>query len=171
MTRSLRVVLLLFALVVPALPATAEVYFVTLTNGSVLETATQPQEASWDSNMVLLMTDVGNWIGVPKAEIEGVRSETENKGYGVRISKHAIALGWAPNDNPIPEEGGGPAGTPGAPGTEPDPLADAMNRLADQRAEESRYTINQFVEPDQTQGIPSRFAGSSDSSLPGAPPN
>jgi hypothetical protein len=150
---SLRVCPLLLALALPALPAAAEVFYVTLTNGSVIETAKQPQEASWDGNMVLLMTDVGNWIGVPKAEIDNVRSETENKGYGVKINDHAIALGWAPNDNPIPEDG------KAAPGDGPDPVADAMDRLATQREAESRYTVEQFVEPNSTQGVPSRFIG------------
>jgi len=150
---SLRVSTLLLAFALPALPAAAEVFYVTLTNGSVVETATQPQEASWDGNMVLLMTDVGNWIGLPKSEIDSVRTETQDKGYGVKINDHAIALGWAPNDNPIPEDG------KPAPGNEPDPVADAMNRMAAQREAESRYSVEQFVEPNSTQGVPSRFIG------------
>jgi hypothetical protein len=143
----------LLALLLLAVPAGAEVYYVTLTNGSVIETATQPQEASWDASMVLLMTDVGNWIGLPKAEVEGVRSELDNEGYGLRINADTILLGWAPNDNPIP-------GEEGKAGDEADGrVADALERAVAIREEESRYSVDQFVEPDESQGIPSRFGG------------
>jgi len=51
-----RVSPLLVALALLAVPASADVYYVTLTNGTVVETARQPQQASWDPNMVLLLT-------------------------------------------------------------------------------------------------------------------
>ena len=91
---------LLVVLALLAVPASADVYFVTLTNGTVVETARQPQQASWDPNMVLLLTEVGNWVGFPKDEVKNVRAEDPTQGFGIRISDKAIALGRAPNDLP-----------------------------------------------------------------------
>lgn len=151
MSRSLaRVWPLLVALALLALPAGAEIYTITLTNGTVVETAQQPQEAIWDSNVVLFLTDVGNWVGVAKAEIESVRSETQRKGYGIRISDSTVAIGWAPNDLPTEEEAA--QGRTGV-----DRAADALDRMAAQAEQDRNYSINQFVEPEQTQGMPSRF--------------
>ncbi|HKV12545.1 MAG TPA: hypothetical protein VJ725_30655 [Thermoanaerobaculia bacterium] len=153
MSRSLaRVWPLLVALALLALPAGAEIYTITLTNGTVVETAQQPQEATWDSNLVLFLTDVGNWVGVTKAEIESVRSETQRKGYGIRISDSTVAIGWAPNDLPTEEEAA--QGRGGV-----DRAADALDRMAAQAEQDRNYSINQFVEPDSTQGMPSRFVG------------
>ncbi|HKV10492.1 MAG TPA: hypothetical protein VJ725_20290 [Thermoanaerobaculia bacterium] len=151
MSRSLaRVWPLLVALALLALPAGAEVYTITLTNGTVVETAQQPQEAAWDSNLVLFLTEVGNWVGVTKAEIESVRSETQRKGYGIRISDSTVAIGWAPNDLPTEEEAA--QGRTGV-----DRAADALDRMAAQAEQDRNYSINQFVEPEQTQGMPARF--------------
>src|SRR5690348_1119411 len=101
MLRSLtRVWPLLVVLALFAVPASADVFYVTLTNGSVIQTAHQPQQASWDPNMVLLLTEVGNWIGVPKDQVQGVRVEDPTQGFGIRISDKAIALGRSPNDLP-----------------------------------------------------------------------
>src|SRR5687768_3358689 len=84
--------------VLAALPAAAEVYSVTLTNGSVLETQYQPQEAAFDKDMVLLLTEVGNWIGVRRDEIATVVSDAESSGFGKVIGKNTVDLGWAAND-------------------------------------------------------------------------
>jgi hypothetical protein len=150
MSRSLaRVWPLLPALALLALPAGAEIYTITLTNGTVVETAQQPQEATWDSSLVLFLTDVGNWIGVPKTEIESVRSETQRKGYGIRISDSTVAIGWAPNDLPTEEEAQAAGGA--------DRVGQALDRIAAQAEQDRNYSINQFVEPEATQGMPSRF--------------
>ena len=152
MSRSLaRVWPLLFALALLALPAGAEIYTITLTNGTVVETAQQPQEATWDSNVVLFLSDVGNWIGVAKDEIESVRSESQRKGYGIRISDSTIAIGWAPNDLPTEEEAQGRGGA--------DRVGQALDRIATQAEQDRQYSIDQFVEPESTQGMPSRFVG------------
>jgi hypothetical protein len=158
MSRSLaRVWPLLSALALAAaLPAGAEIYTITLTNGSVIETAQQPLEASWDSGMVLFLTDVGNWIGVPKGEIESVRTEMQRKGYGIRISDSTVAIGWAPNDLPIEEDAQGRGGA--------DRVGQALDKIVDQRDQDRQYSINQFVEPEQAQGMPSRFVGGGTSS-------
>lgn len=152
MSRSLaRVWPLLPALAILAVPAGAEIYTITLTNGSVIETAQQPQEASWDSGLVLFLTDVGNWVGVSRAEIESVRSETQRKGYGIRISDSTVAIGWAPNDLPIEEDAQGRGGA--------DRVGQALDRIVSKQEQDSQYSINQFVEPEQSQGMPSRFVG------------
>src|SRR5688500_165692 len=90
----------LIALVAAVSPmsASAEVYSVTLTNGSVLETQYQPQEAAFDKDMVLLLTEVGNWIGVRRDEIATVVSDAESSGFGKVIGKNTVDLGWAAND-------------------------------------------------------------------------
>jgi hypothetical protein len=157
MRRSL-VLFALLALAIPAAPAIAEVYTVTLTNGAVLETAYQPQEAAFDRNMVLLMTDVGNWIGVHKAEIESVQSDAELAGYGKVIEKNTILLGWAANDAADPDAK--PQGGQGQ-NSANDATAQALNNLYEQRQAQENYSIKQFVQPNETQGIPARMIGSS----------
>lgn len=152
MSRSLaRVWPMLPTLALLAVPAGAEIYTITLTNGTVVETAQQPQEATWDSNLVLFLSDVGNWIGVSKAEIESVRSESQRKGYGIRISDSTIAIGWAPNDLPTEEEAQG--------GTGADRVGQALDRIVGMQEQDRQYSIDQFVEPESTQGMPSRFVG------------
>jgi hypothetical protein len=150
MLRSLtRVWPLLLVLALFAVPASADVYYVTLTNGNVIQTAHQPQQASWDPNMVLLMTEVGNWIGFPKDQIQGVRVEDPTQGYGVRISDKAIALGRSPNDLPNPED---------STKSRADQIADrylALQERQMQLLEERRnYSVQQFVEPGASAGIP-----------------
>jgi len=152
MSRSLvRMWPLLLALVLLAMPASAEVFRVTLTNGSVLETAYQPQQASWDPNMVLLLTEVGNWIGFPKDEIDTIKAEDPTQGFGIRISDKTIDLGQSPND--LPE----------ADATAKDQLADRALSLAERQLalaeKQQNYSVQQFVEPGQTQGIPIGAAG------------
>jgi hypothetical protein len=107
--------------------------------------------------MVLLMTDVGNWIGVQKNEIESVRSDAELGGYGKVIEKNTILLGWAANDNTDPsEEQGQGKSDPAMSAT-----AQALDNLYQQRQAEQNYSIKQFVQPNQTQGIPSRLISNS----------
>jgi hypothetical protein len=144
-----RVCPLLLALPLLAVPASAEVFYVTLNNGSVVETARQPEQASWDPNMVLLLTEVGNWIGFHRDEIEGIRSEDPASGFGIRISDTAIALGLSPND--MPEATGAP--------TDPqsqytDRMLDMYDRLVTQIERANEYSVQQGVSTDQTQGIP-----------------
>ena len=156
MFRSLtRVWPLLLALALLAVPASADVFYVTLTNGTVITTAHQPQQASWDPNMVLLMTEVGNWIGFPKDQIQGVRVEDPTQGFGVRISDKAIALGRAPNDQPVDEEGK----------SKTDLFAnrylDLMQRQIQLQESRRNYSVEQFAEPGSSSGIPISYDGSS----------
>ena len=78
-----RVWMPLLALSLLAVPASAALFRVTLNNGTVMETAYQPQEASWDSGMVLLLSDVGNWIGIEKADIQQVDTVSETGAFGI----------------------------------------------------------------------------------------
>lgn len=155
---------LLLGVSLTASPAAAELFYVTLNNGSVLESRYQPQQSSWDPDMVLLMTDVGNWVGVSRDEIESVRSESENRGYGLAIDTTTILLGWAPNDALDPNAE--PTGRPDAGSAAANRTAAALESMSRQRAAEQSYSIPQFVEPGRTQGIPSRFIGSGSSPIP-----
>ena len=152
MRRSLSLIALLA--LVPA-GASAEVFTVTLTNGSVLETQYQPQEASFDKDMVLLMTDVGNWVGVRRDEIASVVSDAELSGFGKVIGKNTVDLGWSANDAADPN-------AQAADGKQ-DPgislAAQALQNLYQQRQEQQNYTVQQFVQPNQTQGIPTNLVG------------
>ena len=154
MARSLsRVWLLpLLALALLALPASAEVFHVTLKNGTTIDSSVQPQQANWDPKMVMLMSEVGNWVGFSQDEIESIKAEDPTSGFGVRISSTAIALGRFSND--LPEEGK----------TNPQEELNQRylalaNRMLEQSERQQRYSVQQFVEPNQTQGIPSGFAG------------
>lgn len=160
MARSLVRVWPFLAFALLAAPAGADVFQVTLTNGTVVETVYQPQEANWDSSMVLLLTEVGNWIGVQKAEIESVQNATQKGGFGVRINPNTVAIGWAPNDAEDPNAV--PATAGGQPGSELETrfqqaiqnLNQTISDIEAQRETPQNYSIDQFVEPGATQGIP-----------------
>lgn len=150
MRRSLTLVALVALL---GLPASAEVFTVTLTNGSVLETQYQPQEAAFDKDMVLLMSEVGNWIGVRRDEIESVVSDAESSGFGKVIGKNTIELGWAANDAADPNAQA--ADGKQDPGLSLAAQALQALTLSQQRQQQQEsYTVQQFVQPNQTQGIP-----------------
>ena len=167
MRRTLARVSLALLALVGAVPAGAEVFFVTLNNGTTFETAYQPQAASWDTSLVLLLTETGNWVGLPQADIKEVRSEMQIAGYGRAIDDKTFELGFAPND----------AADPAAKPTEPaearaqmleQMLMQQQQELDQRRAEES-YTIQQFVDPSQLQGIPSRLIGTATGPSAGNP--
>jgi len=163
MRRSLALSLLALSLL--AVPAGAEVYRVTLNNGQIFETAYQPQEASWDASMVLLLDDVGNWVGVSKADVQQVALVSETGAYGIQLSKNTYEIGISANDAEAQMAANG------QPGGAKDALEAAQLRLTEletqqrqaemqQREADMNYGVKQFVEPGQTQGIPSRFVGS-----------
>ena len=145
--------LLLLVLALLAVPAYAEVFHVTLTNGSVIDTAYQPQQASWDPSMVLLMTDTGNWVGFHKDEIDNIQAEDPAQGFGVRISDKTIALGLSPNDLPVPTE------ATAAQQAESRYYELAERALAIAEKQQS-YSIQQGVSTEQTQGIPTSYGNS-----------
>ncbi|HEX4964642.1 MAG TPA: hypothetical protein VF173_27770 [Thermoanaerobaculia bacterium] len=148
---SLALLLALALLATFAMPASAEVFHVTLTNGTSVDSSVQPQQASWDPKMVMLLTEVGNWVAFPKDEVASIKAEDPTAGFGIRISNTAIALGRFSND--LPDEG--------------KPSADELNnrylslanRMLEAQEKQQHYSVQQFAEPGQTQGIPSAFAG------------
>lgn len=159
MRRSFTLVALVAVLAaLPAIPASAEVYTVTLTNGSVLETQYQPQEAVFDKDLVLLLTEVGNWVGVRRAEIESVVSDAESSGFGKVIGKNTVDLGWSANDAADPNAQADGKQDPGL-----SLAAQALQAVYQQRQAEQSYTVKQFVQPNETQGIPTSLIGVSSS--------
>lgn len=143
-----------------ALPATAEVYTVKLTNGTEFESHVQPQEAGWDENMILLLTDVGNWIALDRADIVEVETETERAGFGKVIDSKTVAIGWAPNDAPSED-----------PEAALDPMTRLLNFLQAEQADRPDYSVQQFVEPGQaggtTGGLPvGGYLGVGDTAFP-----
>ena len=147
--------LALLTIPLAALPASAEIFKIQLTNGTVIETAYQPQEASWDPGMVLLLTEVGNWIGVRKADIAEVVAEAPLRGYGVRINTTTVLLGTAPNDAAIPPDQLAEGQAQGG-----DPVLQAIQAIlgAQQSAPPPEpYTIQQGVQTENTMGIPASF--------------
>jgi hypothetical protein len=149
MVRSFSRVLLALGLVLlAALPAGADVYHIKLKSGTIVDTRYQPQDASWDPHMVLLMTEVGNWIGVRKDDIDSVASENATRGFGVTIRNNTISLGVAPNDQPTPNSDKNVAAM--------DRLTQAIQGLA-QGQQQQPYSIQQGVQTESTQGIPSSF--------------
>jgi hypothetical protein len=135
------VLLVALAVVVLAAPATAEVYTISLNNGTEFQSRHRPEEASFDSNIVLVLTDVGNRIALSKADIKAVEAHTERDGFGKRIDTHTVSLGWAPND---------------APQVDPEAAMDPMTRLLGfleaERANQPNYSVQQFVEPGMVGG-------------------
>lgn len=140
-----------------ATPAGAEVFHVKMRNGSTIDTLYKPQQATFDPNVVILLSDAGNWIGVNQREIENVISDSEIHGFGVALNFNTIAIGWAPNDLPEPTaQGAAQAAT-----------QQALQNLYKQQQAQEHYTVPQFVNTDQTAGIPSRLVGGG--VLPGVP--
>jgi hypothetical protein len=152
MSRSRRLLQLLpAALVGLALPASAELYTITLANGSTFESRFPPRAASWNANTVLIYSDFGNWLSVPRADISGVTSETQAKGFGTVINTTTISLGIAANDKAVPD--------PNAPAAAPEAGGSAQP-----------YNVQQFVEPGRTQGIPSGLIGLPTTGAPAGAP-
>lgn len=160
-------VALALALLVAA-PAAAEVYFIELADGNRFESRYQPEEASWDNDMLLLLTEYGTWIALPKAEVASITTDTESKGFGTVVDTTTVILGFAANDAP-------------APGDETQlSEVDRLQQLI-QSQQPQNFTVEQFVEPGQaggtTGGLPALGAQGSTINYVGglggtpAPPN
>jgi hypothetical protein len=147
--------LAVLTLTATATPAQAEVFHVKMRNGSTVDTLYQPQQAAFDPNVVILLSDAGNWIGINQRDIESVRSESDIHGFGVALNFNTIAIGWAPND--------APENSPNSPSA----TLQALQNIYRQQQAQEHYTIPQFVNTDQTAGIPARLVGGA--ILPGVP--
>ncbi len=139
-----------------ATPAGAEVFHVKLRNGTTIDTLYKPQQATFDPNVVILLSDAGNWIGIDQRQIEGVLSDSEIHGFGVALNFNTIAIGWAPNDAPEPSAQTAQSAT-----------QQALQNLYKQQQAQEHYTIPQFVSTEETAGIPARLVGGA--VLPGVP--
>lgn len=129
-------------LLAAALPAAAGDWVVVLHNGSEFVSRYQPEEASWDPGLVLLMTADGNTIGLHRADIASVTSDIESRGFGTVIDDKTISLGWAPNDLPDPE-----AAQPGT-GLSPEmQILQQMIAAQSQPQQQPNVTVQQFVDP------------------------
>lgn len=142
-----RVGILVLALALAALPAVAAIYYVELASGTTFESRYRPVEASWDPGLILFLTDVGNWIAVPREDIVKVEIDTERKGFGLVINNTTIELGMTANDAPVPGEEGQAL----------DPTSRLLNFLQQQQTQQPVYSMDQFVEPGETGGIPVGF--------------
>jgi hypothetical protein len=151
-------IVLSLATALMALPAAAEVYTVKLANGTEFESRQEPVEVDWDENVVMVLTDVGNWIAVDKSQIADVEIETENQGFGKVIDTHTIALGWAPNDQPAED-----------PEAALDPTTRLLNFLQAQQENQPDYSVEQFVDPSEAGqgGLPvGGYTGLGDTAFP-----
>jgi hypothetical protein len=148
------------ALLAAVAPAMAETYHVKTVAGDEFLTRYQPEEASWDNGQILFLTEVGNWIALPKDDVAGITTETENKGYGRVIDTTTIALGRSPNDAATPEEEAA---------QKQDSPMDALRSLLSQQ--QPSYSVQQFVEPSEAGGgLPVSFGfGYSPPTLPTNP--
>ena len=141
------------ALLLVALPAAAEVYHVNLHNGASYESRYPPEEASWDADTVLVITETGTWVGIERSTIASVETETELRGYGERIDATTVRMGRTPWSGPLTEEEVSPQDRQLQ-------LLEAIYRQQSQPPPD--YTMEQFVEPGElgtgnTGGIPVGF--------------
>ena len=139
MTRktALRSLVVFGAALLLASMASASVFTVVLNNGTAMETRYQPREASWDSNVVVFLSETGNRVALSKNDIAEVQVETETKGFGTVIDTTTIDLGILPNDLPTEEE------TAASRQGQPSALEEVLTRSYDQQ---------QFVEPGEMGG-------------------
>jgi hypothetical protein len=105
---------------------------------------------------VLVLSDVGNWIGIDQRQIDRVDTETQIRGFGVAINNTTIAIGWAPNDAPEQQQ------------QAPTSAADqAMQQMLQMQQAQAHYTVQQGVSSEQTSGIPPSLIGAGATSLMG----
>ncbi len=132
-----RLLPLLAVLVLLAAPAaSAATYTVTLANGSTFESRYQPEEAGWDSSVLLLMTEYGNWIALENNDVVDVITDVESRGFGKVIDTKTVSLGILANDQPVPEESDGELSD-----------VELLQQLMQQQAPAQDFTVDQFVEP------------------------
>ena len=146
---ALSVVLVAVALAAFLAPAAeATVYTVTMKNGTTFDTRYQPEEASWDASLVVLMTEFGNRVALPAVDIDSVAVDSESRGFGHQLNASTMALGWAPNDGLDMHSEEGKAFM----------AAEAAAAAAAGQAPPV-YNQQQFVEPGQTSGLPVWMTG------------
>jgi len=129
-------------------PLVADVFTVTLTSGNTFVTRYQPHQSESRENQILLMTEFGNWIALPKDAVVSIESDTESKGFGTVLDSQTIALGTVPQSSGSQSEAD--AGAP------LDPTAQLIQMMQQQNAPVAApaYSNQLVVEPSQSSGIP-----------------
>ena len=146
---------------IPGVAAAKNAFTVTLKSGASFDSLRQPQEAPWDKDMLLVLTEAGNWIALPKTDVDRITAAIERSGLARMIDSKTIGIGKI-DDGEEEEEGEGTPGE-GARGS------DALDRLEgfftslQEGINDSRPTYNpeQFVNPEDagnTAGFPADFA-------------
>jgi hypothetical protein len=100
----IRVVLAATLLLLIAGSAGAITWQVRMHSGRVFETRYMPLDASFDDSMIMFLSDQGNYIALPKADVIEVVTLTESLGFGRVLDDVTIMIGLLPNDKPSPEE-------------------------------------------------------------------
>lgn len=131
---------------VAAAPVSAEAFRVRLVNGNEFVSNYSPVVAPYDSDKMLIMTDVGNTIAVLKEDIAEVITDQQVRAFGKRIDTTTIEVGWSANDAPPPEQ-------------QTTPLSQtAQRRLAP--LQQPVFNSPLVAEPNAGGGIPVSFANS-----------
>ena len=102
MVRPLRAFAWALVAALVAVPASAAVYTVHLKSGDSFASRYSPRDASWDTQKVVFLDEVGNLISVAKSDIGSIDSDIESAGYGHMLNDTTMVLGRAPNDAPEP---------------------------------------------------------------------
>ena len=137
--------LVVMALLLATPPAAAEIYSVTLKNGGRIQSREAPQAAGYAEDLILVLTEVGNWAALPIDDIASIDADTETRGFGTVLDTTTIVLGWAPNEDPIEES--------------MDPQERMLRLLEQQNEPRPDYTVQQFAEPSNSGGIPLWMTG------------
>ena len=99
-------------------------------------------------NLVVLMTEFGNRVALPAAEIDSVAVDSESRGFGHQLNNTTMALGWAPNDGMDMDSDEGKAY-----------LASEAAAAAAASQAQPVYNQQQFVDLSQLTGMPTWMTG------------
>ncbi len=131
-----------------ALPAAADVYTITLANGTTFQTRYQPEDASWDPAKLVFLDELGNRLSLAKSDVVSIATDLETRGFGHMLNSTTMALGWAPNDALDPDSDEGKAA-----------LQAEAQRAMMQGSAQPVYNQQQFVEPGALSGLPVWMTG------------
>ncbi len=146
-----------FVLLVATPSAMADNYKVQLTNGTEVSTLYLPKEASWDREMLIFLTDTGNWMAVSKEEVEKIVSVIQQRGFGRVIDDKTVEIGFTANFGATDEEL--KAIEEGR--TDLDRYLDVLQGM-NQTQPQQDFSVEQFVSPGAAGqgGIPATYGAS-----------
>jgi hypothetical protein len=146
MVKALSIAALLAALTfVSAAPAGAELYDIRLHNGGRIQSRQAPIAVDYLPDRLLVLTEVGNWVGLATDDIASIEAMTESRGFGTVIDTTTISLGVAPNDRIEAQE--------------LDPQERLLQMLEQRSRPRENYSVEQFAEPSEAGGIPIWMTG------------